>query len=453
MRSGVYSPPGPTTGASHIVFVVRASGGSDLLAQTSDTTWQAYNLYGGYKPTSGPPACARSQLQPPFTTRGGDQEDWLFTAEYPMIRWLERNGYDVSYTTDLDTGLRPAELLEHQAFLSVGHDEYWSQEQRERGGRARCRRGSRVLQRERDLLEDPHGGLDAGSGDDRRTMVVYKEGTAAPSGADEHRRCYADFTCDPSDVWTGLWRESPLSTAGNSVVGEPENALSGQISWRSNTTSIEVPGDFARMRFWRNTAVSALSPSGRVTLANGTLGYEWNPEYPQYANWYPPGRVLLSNTTIASEQHHLSLYRAPSGALVFGAGTVQWSWGLDGEHDGGNSTEDRNVQQATVNLLADMGAQPGTLQSGLVAASASTDATAPSVVITSSAASVTGPGTRTVSGSAADAGGGVVGTVEVSTDGGSTWRRATGRESWSHTFTAPAGTPRSGCAPPTTAPT
>ena len=182
-------------------------------------------------------------------------------------------------------------------------------------------------------------------------------------------------------------------------------------------------------------------PIRRVTLANGTLGYEWNPEYPQYANWYPPGRVLLSNTTIASEQHHLSLYRAPSGALVFGAGTVQWSWGLDGEHDGGNSTEDRNVQQATVNLLADMGAQPGTLQSGLVAASASTDATAPSVVITSSAASVTGPGTRTVSGSAADAGGGVVGTVEVSTDGGSTWRRATGRESWSHTFTAPAGTP------------
>ena len=99
------------------------------------------------------------------------------------------------------------------------------------------------------------------------------------------------------------------------------------------------------------------------------------------------------------------------------------------------------MQQATVNLLADMGAQPGTLQSGLVATSASTDTTAPSVVITSSAASVTGPGTRTVSGSAADAGGGVVGTVEVSTDGGSTWRRATGRESWSYTFTALAGAP------------
>ena len=37
-----------TGGASHIVFVVRDDdGGSDLLFQTSDTTWQAYNQYGG----------------------------------------------------------------------------------------------------------------------------------------------------------------------------------------------------------------------------------------------------------------------------------------------------------------------------------------------------------------------------------------------------------------------
>lgn len=433
-------------GASHIVFVVRDDdGNSDLLFQTSDTTWQAYNAYGGYNTyTSGSSGVNAQKVSynRPFTTRGGEPEDWLFSAEYPMIRWLERNGYDVSYSTGLDTGLRPAELLEHQAFLSVGHDEYWSQEQRDGVEAARDAgvdlafiAGNEIYWKIRmeDSTQDP--------ADDRRTMVVYKEGTAAPGAPGEHQRCYANFTCDPSDVWTGLWRESPQSTSGNSMIGEPENSLSGQISWRSNTASIEVPGDFARMRFWRSTGVAALSPSGRLALTNGTLGYEWNPETPRYASWYPPGRVLLSNTTILSEQHHMSLHRAPSGALVFGAGTVQWSWGLDGEHDGGGGPEDRNVQQATVNLFADMGAQPATIQPGLVAASASTDRTAPSVVITSSAASVTGPGTRTVSGTAADAGGGVVGTVEVSTDGASTWRRATGRESWSYTFTALAGTP------------
>ncbi len=65
--------------------------------------------------------------------------------------------------------------------------------------------------------------------------------------------------------------------------------------------------------------------------------------------------------------------RAASGALVFGAGTVQWSWGLDANHDRGSTAADVRMQQATVNLFADMGVQPATLQSGLVAATASTD--------------------------------------------------------------------------------
>ena len=66
-----------------------------------------------------------------------------------MIRFLEANGYDVSYTSGVDTDRRGAELLEHKVFLSVGHDEYWSahaaQQRRER---ARGRREPRVLQRQ-----------------------------------------------------------------------------------------------------------------------------------------------------------------------------------------------------------------------------------------------------------------------------------------------------------------
>ena len=53
---------------------------------------------------------------------------------------------------------------------------------------------------------------------------------------------------------------------------------------------------------------------------------------------------------------------------MFGAGTVQWAWGLDANHDRGSAAADVRMQQATVNLFADMGAQPATLQSGLVAA-------------------------------------------------------------------------------------
>ena len=53
--------------ASHVFFVVRDDDGhSDLLFQTSDTTWQAYNTYGGNSLYTGSPAgrALQGQLQP-----------------------------------------------------------------------------------------------------------------------------------------------------------------------------------------------------------------------------------------------------------------------------------------------------------------------------------------------------------------------------------------------------
>jgi hypothetical protein len=96
------------------------------------------------------------------------------------------------------------------------------------------------------------------------------------------------------------------------------------------------------------------------------------------------------------------------------------------------------MQQATVNLFADMGAQPATLQAGLAPAGASTDTVAPSATVTSPAGGeldVTAGSPVTVSGTAADTGGGRVGAVEVSVDGGATWHPAVGRESWSYSWT------------------
>ncbi len=133
------------------------------------------------------------------------------------------------------------------------------------------------------------------------------------------------------------------------------------------------------------------------------------------------------------------MYRAASGALVFSAGTIQWTWGLDSVHDTGFDPQppaDPRMQQAQVNLLADMGAQPTTLMAGLTPAAPSTDATGPTVTIDSPAPASTQPnGSRvTVSGSATDQGGQVAG-VEVSTDRGATWHPAAGRTQWSYTYT------------------
>ncbi len=429
-----------TSGSSHVYFVVRDDdGGSDLLFQTSDTTWQAYNRYGGNSLYTGSPAgrAYKVSYNRPFTTRDYAPEDFVFNSEYPMVRFLERNGYDVSYTTGVDTDRRGAELLEHQAFLSVGHDEYWSGDQRTNVEAARAAgvhlaffSGNEVFWKTR-----WEKSIDA-SGTPHRTLVSYKE-------------THADAVIDPAaPTWTGTWRDPRFSPPGDG--GRPENALTGTI-FEVNCCAIDmrVAAADGKMRFWRNTRVANLAPGASTTIGTDVIGYEWDKDADN--GHRPPGLVRLSETTgsgdvlqdygssygSGSATHAMTLYKHDSGALVFGAGTIQWPWALDGNHDRGSAAPDTAAQQATVNLFADMGVQPDALQSGLTAATTSTDTTAPASTITSPAGGATVPvGEQvTVTGTATDAGGGNVGGVEVSTDGGQTWRRATGRESWTYTFT------------------
>ena len=430
-------------GASHIVFVVRDDAGtSNLLFKTSDATWQAYNAYGGNSfylgstPGYASGHAVKISYNRPFTTRSGgggssSSEDWVFNAEYPMIRWMERNGYDVSYTTDMDMDRDPTPITpaKHKVLLSVGHDEYWSLNERNKFEAARNAgvhlaffSGNEVYWKTR-----WENSID-GNGTPYRTLVCYKEGTLGEN--------VCNGECDPTTIWTGLWRDGCGATGATDGC-KPENALTGQISWGDATSSIIVPSTYKNFRFWRNTSVASLSAGQSVTLPYGTLGYEWDYEQPEYASTNPVGRITLSSTTVSGLTHKLSLYRHSSGALVFGAGTVQWSWGLDNNHDRGNAAASPVMQQATVNLLAEMGVQPASLQSGLVTASQSTDFTAPTAVISVplNGASLTQNTAVTISGTASDAGGGNVSFIEVSTDGGNTWNIASGTNNWTYDWT------------------
>jgi hypothetical protein len=431
--------------ASHIVFVVRDDAStSNILFQTSDTTWQAYNNYGGNSLYTGSPAgrAYKVSYNRPFNTRlvdGG--QDWLFNAEYPMVRWLEANGYDVSYFTGVDSDRRGNLISNHKVFLSVGHDEYWSGGQRTNVESARNAgvhlaffSGNEVFWKTR-----WENSID-GSGTTYRTLVCYKE-------------THANAKIDPlPNVWTGTWRDPRFSPTADG--GRPENALAGTIFMVNDgaTTNIVVPEADGKMRFWRNTSVASLAPGTSATLPSSTLGYEWDVDLDNGSR--PAGLFQMSTTTVPNAPilldfgstygtgtavHHLTLYRHTSGARVFGAGTVQWSWGLDNNHDRTGGAADVRMQQATVNLFADLGnVQPATIQSGLIPAAASTDAITPSSVITfpTGGANIA-PGTAvTITGTAADTGGGVVGGVELSVDGGTTWHPAVGRTSWSYNWVA-----------------
>ena len=85
------------------------------------------------------------------------------------------------------------------------------------------------------------------------------------------------------------------------------------------------------------------------------------------------------------------------------------------------------MQQATINLFADMGAQPGdaAVRAGAARRSRPTPLRRPSTITSPAAGANVTDGTKvTITGTATDTGGGVVAGVEVSTDGGSTWHPA-----------------------------
>jgi len=432
-----------TEESSHITFVVRDDAShSDVVFQTSDTTWQAYNTYGGsdfYRGGANGRAYKLSYNRPMLTRNGPGGRDFFFANEYPMVRFMERNGYDVSYIAGVDTDRRGALLTNHKTFLSVGHDEYWSAAQRANVTAARDAGVNLMFLSGNEMYWKVR--YEASSDTSRtayRTLVSYKE-------------TWANAKIDPSPEWTGTWRDpryAPRSRGG----GQSENALIGtQYQVNHDDLPVTVSAQEGKLRLWRNTPLASMAAGTTRQLAPHTIGYESNEDVDN--GMRPGGLIHLSTTTGPTPEylrdfgntvtsgtttHNLTMYRAASGALVFSAGSVQWSWGLDSEHDSSLPLEpaDARMQQAQVNLFADMGVQPATLATGLVASAKSTDSAPPTVAITAPAAgSAQGNGSSvTVSGTAEDSGGGVVAGVEVSLDGGATWHAATGTSNWSYSY-------------------
>jgi hypothetical protein len=354
-----------------------------------------------------------------------------------MIRFLERNGYDVSYFTNVDSARNGTLIKNHKVFLTAGHDEYWSAEQRSNITAARDAGVSLAFfSGNDDYWKTRWAASTAGPSTPWRTLVTYKE-------------TWANAKIDPSSSWTGTWRDPRFTPPSDG--GLPENALAG-TQYQSNNTDlpIQVSSVEGKMRIWRNTSLASLAAGTTASLADHTVGYESNEDVDN--GFRPAGLIDMSTSTgpvpayltdfgtatvSGTTTHHITLYKAASGALVFSAGTIQWAWGLDSDHDGTPTTADSRMQQATVNLLADMRAQPLTLMPGLVAASATADTTAPTSKITSPATgtAVANGASVTVTGTATDVGG-VVGGVEVSSDGGSTWHPANGKAAWTYTFIA-----------------
>jgi hypothetical protein len=356
--SGIYAVKLLTsTGFEHYLsFVVRNDASrSPILFQSDIITDQAYNLWGGYdlyygqNPAPNPPPSKRilysarayvvSFDRPTENFEGlGDVVRW----EYDLVRWLERGGYDLTYTTDIDIDLRGDLITRHRLLVVGGHAEYWSRAMRDHVTAARDAGVSLAFFGANDIYWHVRM-LPSALGPDRE-VVCYKVPTLDPLR-----------TTDP-DQTTGRWRDRPRPDPESAVLGQQfagilhadyplELAAGAQPFLQGTGLSVGsvVPGLVGDEydQVYANTAI----PAGLVVVAASAI------DCSSVLVTCPPGGKNLATAT---------LYTAPSGAHVFDAGTLEWNWGLDdavfGAAGGGLAPprhySNPGFQRLTANLLA-----------------------------------------------------------------------------------------------------
>jgi hypothetical protein len=350
---------------SYIIFVVRDDRrATDLVVQLPVATYQAYNFWGGkslyggdsgaelpWGSSSGTPAAKVSFNRPyagstnPEAAYGVGAGEFLtnnqpVTRAYPissagwdynMVRWLERNGYDTSYITDLDTHTSPQSLSGHRAFLSIGHDEYWSWHMRDHVEAAR------------------DAGLHlAFFGANAAYWQVRFENSPGAVASSRIMVAYKDADKDPfkSRLATIKWRSPPVSRAEDLLVGvryvldpvDGDMIVSDASHWVFRNTGLRDGSRLAGLLGYEVDGVSGERPATTEILAASPA-----------VNLLDPAQTATSNMTI---------YRSTAGSLVFATGSMQWSWGLDDFNAPALRTPRMNpaAEQITRNVLERFGA-------------------------------------------------------------------------------------------------
>jgi hypothetical protein len=297
-----------------IPFIVRAPRRTRILVQAAVTTWQAYNNWGGKSlyafNSTGAPAVKVSfdrpyapSLQP-------------LSREYPLVRFLERTGYDVSYATGPDTDRSPRSLLRHRLVISAGHDEYWTKSMRDAFEAARDA-GVNLIFAGADVAD-----WQIRLENRRRTVVEYRS-----------------VALDPSPI--------PAARSGRFRALEPPrpeclllgNQFQGGIG---RVTDFPVAPAALGDPWFAGTGFTAGS------VVRGVLGYEWAGIQPGCPSF--PLTVLFHSGS-ASPPADAVRYTARSGARVFSTGTVSWSWGLDSF---GGHRADPRLQRFMRNVITDL---------------------------------------------------------------------------------------------------
>ncbi|MEU1662801.1 N,N-dimethylformamidase beta subunit family domain-containing protein [Streptomyces sparsogenes] len=325
----------------YVPLIVRSkeAAGRTLLMHAV-ATWQAYNTWGGFSLYQGQDGAYGTRslavgFDRPYDGNGAVK---FLVHERALVVLAERLGIPLAYTTGVDVHRDPGVLRDAAAVISLGHDEYWTPQQRRYVTRARdagtnvAFLGANTCFR-RIRLERGPGGAD-------RTVVCYKTAYHDdPYLADRHDLVTADFrqqpAPDPESSLTGVFYEG-YPTDAPYVVHTPGH-------WLFAGTGVRRGDSFAHL-----VGVEY----DRVTPGEPT------PE---------PLEIIAHSPLVCNGRHShadSAYYTVPSGAGVFATGTMRWVEGLmagtreNGRDHGMDARTAAFVRRTTGNLLRAFAAGP-----------------------------------------------------------------------------------------------
>jgi hypothetical protein len=293
-------------------FVIKGNTTADYVVIVPACTYQAYNEWGGYSLYTNPTVGVKVSFLRPIYHEGGGA-GYVISYDLPCIRWLERQGYNISYITDLDVYVNSAQLLTYKAVLCSGHNEYWTKQYRD-GVEAAIAAGVGVAFLGANAsywqcrIETDHTGVVPNA-----TIVCYKVSTGGHNLANDPQ-----YGID-NTLLTTNWRDAAL--------GRPENTMIG-IMYHSYTD-----GSNAAWTVDASADTSYFAGTGLVagqSYGSDLVGYEWDKiQLGGPANLKTIGTSTITGGAVTPDTSNTTTYKAASGALVFASGSVAWTWALD----------------------------------------------------------------------------------------------------------------------------
>lgn len=317
---------------SYIIFIVKSREPADLLFQCSDLSWQSYNKWPGHdslydheskswdrfnqymytgkesRVSFDRPYALYAQLQRVDATIGSGE---YLLLEYPLAYWLEKEGYHVNYCSNLDVDNDPSVLERCKVFLSVAHDEYWTDAMLSNAEAARDRGVSLAFLSGNALLHavDPQPAGTTGEPDRVFSRQRYIR--------DESRMLMGETTYGPGN---GDWR------------------VARAAHWIFGGTGLKDGDAIRNLVGWEYHGPPFAEIEGLEVVAMGEVHAYWS-----------SGPGIFGAV----------VYPGPRGNWVFNAGTIYWAQGLSAPpgHVPAASSEhrtlgvDTRVQQITHNFL------------------------------------------------------------------------------------------------------